>query len=91
MAQSVTAARHPTRHENAAPPKTLPLSPDRAFVIQLREGAEVEERIAGRVEHVQSARATRFETLEQLLAFIKLVLGDLKNKSTEQAKRGNEE
>lgn len=44
-------------------------------MVQLRESADVEHgRCAGRVEHVTSGQATRFQTLEELLAFIAGVL-----------------
>ena len=46
------------------------LSADRAFVVQFRAGSET----AGRVEHVTSSRATHFESLEELLAFVKHAL-----------------
>ncbi|MGH7961892.1 MAG: hypothetical protein ACRERD_08715 [Candidatus Binatia bacterium] len=58
------------------------LSPQRAFVIQLREESEVGGRFGGRVEHVTSARSARFQSVEELLAFIAQVLGDMK-KATE--------
>ncbi len=47
------------------------LSPHRAFVIQLREQADVEQgRWIGRVEHVTSGRATHFQSLEELVGFV---------------------
>jgi hypothetical protein len=46
------------------------LSADRAFVVQFRAGSET----AGRVEHVTSSSATHFESLEELLAFVKRAL-----------------
>jgi hypothetical protein len=53
-----------------------PLSPHRAFVVQLREQADVEQgRWAGRVEHVTWGRATHFQSLGELLAFVVRVLG----------------
>jgi hypothetical protein len=70
--------------KDAAEPRQLPLSPSRAFVIQLREGSEVGEHFAGRAEHVQSAHAVQFQSLEGLLTFIEQILGDLKKKSLEQ-------
>src|SRR5947207_4354711 len=52
-----------------------PLSPHRAFVVQFRVETEVEQgRFVGRVEHVVSGQATRFHSLEELLAFIQRVL-----------------
>jgi hypothetical protein len=60
---------------NEPPPDESPLSPYRAFVVQLRANADVERgKWAGRVEHVTSGQATRFQSLEQLLAFVTRVL-----------------
>ena len=57
------------------PPDESPLSPHRAFVVQLREQADIAQgRWAGRVEHVTSGRATHFQSLEELVAFIGGVL-----------------
>jgi hypothetical protein len=54
-------------------PAHLPVT--RAFVVQLRADAAVEQgHLAGRVEHVVSGQATDFEALETLLAFIARVL-----------------
>jgi hypothetical protein len=54
------------------------LSPHRAFVVQLREQADVEQgRGAGRVEHVTSGRATLFQSLEEMVTFITAVLASL--------------
>jgi hypothetical protein len=51
------------------------LSVTRAFVVQLRADAAVEQgALAGRVEHVVSGQATDFEALETLLAFMARVL-----------------
>jgi hypothetical protein len=60
-------------------PKSLdvgaPLSPHRAFVIQLHDGgAPRRDRWTGRVEHVVSGRAALFGSLDELLAFIEQVL-----------------
>jgi hypothetical protein len=60
-------------------PKSLdvgaPLSPHRAFVIQLHDsGAARRDRWTGRVEHVVSGRAALFGSLDELLAFIEQVL-----------------
>jgi hypothetical protein len=53
-------------------PKNKPSLPsDRAFVVQLRWDAAVEqEDFRGRVEHLVSMQATHFESVEELLAFI---------------------
>jgi len=57
----------------SAPPS--PLSPHRAFVVQLRTETDVAAGyLIGRVEHVVSGQATTFDTLEALLAFIARVL-----------------
>jgi hypothetical protein len=52
-----------------------PLSVTRAFVVQFRADAAVEQgHLTGRVEHVVSGQATDFQSLETLLAFIARVL-----------------
>ena len=52
-----------------------PLSVTRAFVVQFRADAVVEQgHLTGRVEHVVSGQATDFQSLETLLAFIARVL-----------------
>ena len=56
---------------NNPPADQSPLSPHRAFVVQLRERANVEAgQWFGRVEHVTSGQATHFQSLEELLAFV---------------------
>jgi hypothetical protein len=56
-------------------PDQSSLSPHRAFVVQLREQVEVEHgQWAGRVEHVTSGRASHFQSIEELLAFMTSVL-----------------
>jgi hypothetical protein len=53
------------------PERRSALLPERAFVIQFGERTDVVEgRLEGRVEHVLSSRATRFESLDGLIAFI---------------------
>jgi hypothetical protein len=60
---------------NKPPADESPLSPYRAFVVQLREQADVEHgQWAGRVEHVTSGQTSHFQSLEELLAFITRVL-----------------
>jgi hypothetical protein len=55
------------------------LSPHRAFVVQFRAEADVEQgRCTGRVEHVVSGQATRFASLEELLAFMVRVLAAIR-------------
>jgi hypothetical protein len=54
------------------------LSPHRAFVVQLREQADVEQGLwLGRIEHVTSGRAMRFQSLEEMVTFITAVLASL--------------
>jgi hypothetical protein len=56
---------------NKPPADESPLLPHRAFVVQLREHADVERgQWTGRVEHVTSGQAAHFQSLEELLAFI---------------------
>ncbi len=51
-----------------------------AFVIQIQPDARLDDgQIKGRVEHVASTRATRFHSLDELLAFITAVLKDVRN------------
>lgn len=53
-----------------------PLSPHRAFVVQLRENTDVVRgEWVGRIEHVTSGQAAHFQSLDELLAFIARVLG----------------
>jgi hypothetical protein len=60
---------------NKPPPDESPLLPHRAFVVQLREHADVARgQWTGRVEHVASGQAAHFQSLEELLAFIARVL-----------------
>jgi hypothetical protein len=55
--------------------KPASLSVTRAFVVQFRADAAVEQgHLTGRVEHVVSGQATDFQSLETLLAFIARVL-----------------
>jgi hypothetical protein len=57
------------------PSDQSPLSPHRAFVIQLTEDMDAEHgRWAGRAEHVTSGQATRFQSLDELLAFVSRVV-----------------
>jgi hypothetical protein len=55
-----------------------PLPVQRGFVVQLHAAADVAQgQWMGRVEHVVSGRATHFQTLDELLAFIARVLASL--------------
>jgi hypothetical protein len=63
-------------------PAHLPVT--RAFVVQFRADTAVEQGLlAGRVEHVVSGRATAFQSLETLLAFIGRVLRAERERSAE--------
>ena len=54
----------------------VPLPPDRAFVIQLRApAASGGELFVGRAEHIASGAAVRFGSVEDLVAFVRTVLG----------------
>jgi hypothetical protein len=50
-----------------------------AFVVQFREGTDVEAgRLDGKVEHIASYRATRFHSVDELMAFIAQVLTEIR-------------
>ena len=52
-----------------------------AFVIQIRPETNFEVgRFEGRVEHVATYEATRFYSLEEMLAFIARVLAEVRDK-----------
>jgi hypothetical protein len=54
-----------------------PLSPHRAFVVQFREPAGPQPgQFTGRVEHVTSGHATRFQSLDEFLAFLERMTTD---------------
>ena len=61
-------------------PKDKPTLPtNRAFVVQLRGDAAVEQGdFRGRVEHFTSGEATHFKSVEELTAFIARVIATLK-------------
>ena len=51
------------------------LQPEYAFVVQFRGGpAQGERRLQGRVEHVVSGEALRFDSTAELIAFLTRVL-----------------
>ena len=53
-------------------------APAQAFVVQFgRETALDTGRMAGRVEHVVSGRVARFQSLDELLAFMTTVLREV--------------
>ena len=70
-------------------PKGRRLPANHAFVVQLSgEAVGTHDSFCGRVEHVVSGRATHFETLEELSAFIQRVLARLRE--ADKAGEGNE-
>jgi hypothetical protein len=57
------------------PTPPTPLSPQWAFVVQLREGtALTPQGVQGRVEHIVTGQRTDFGSLGELLAFMAQVL-----------------
>jgi len=58
--------------------RSPPLAPEYAFVVQFaRETAMDAGRLVGRVEHVVSRQATRFTSLDELVAFMLAVLREV--------------
>ena len=56
------------------------LRPEHAFVVQFGPATQVDAgRVEGRVEHLVSRQATRFQSLEALLAFISRVLREVRD------------
>lgn len=59
-----------SKHQVSLPAK-------RAFVVQVRADAKVEKgEWEGRIEHIVSYRATRFQSLDELLAFMVKILSE---------------
>jgi hypothetical protein len=57
-----------------------PLRPEHAFVVQFGPGTQMDAgQVEGRVEHLVSRQATRFQSLEALLAFITRVLREVRD------------
>ena len=55
-----------------------PFAPEQAFVVQFGRETDVEAgRLVGRVEHVVSRKAARFESLDALVAFMTAVLREV--------------
>jgi hypothetical protein len=65
-------------------PQSQPSLPaNRAFVVQFRpQPNEALQQYAGRAEHLVSGQVTRFQSLEELLAFMVRVLTDVQDEST---------
>ena len=56
------------------------LRPEHAFVVQFGPATQVEAgQVEGRVEHLVSRQATRFQSLEALLGFISRVLREVRD------------
>jgi hypothetical protein len=56
------------------------LRPEHAFVVQFGPATRVDAgQVEGRVEHLVSRQATRFQSLEALLAFISRVLREVRD------------
>jgi hypothetical protein len=56
------------------------LRPEYAFVVQFSSATQVDAaQVEGRVEHLVSRHATRFQSLEELLAFISRVLREVRD------------
>ena len=54
-----------------------------AFVIQFRESTDIEAgRVEGKVEHIASFRAARFQSLDELLAFVAHILAECKDRDS---------
>jgi hypothetical protein len=63
------------RREAPVADDQLALSPELAFVVQFRAATGQERDVfAGRVEHVRSGEAARFESRDEFLAWIKRLL-----------------
>jgi hypothetical protein len=55
------------------------LRPEHAFVVQFGPATQVDAgQVEGRVEHLVSRQAARFQSLEALLAFISRVLREVR-------------
>ena len=51
-----------------------------AFVIQFRESTDIEAgRVEGKIEHISSYQSARFQSAEELLAFVARVLATIRN------------
>jgi hypothetical protein len=61
--------------QRPSPAAVAPLPADRAFVVQLRAPSHSSgDLFTGRVEHIASGSAMRFDSAEDLIAFITKVL-----------------
>jgi hypothetical protein len=70
------------RKEEIVKPDPSPKSLNRVFVVQFCDLTESESaRFGGRAEHVMSGQDTCFETPEELVAFFRRVMSQLKPRS----------
>jgi hypothetical protein len=61
------------------PPPEAPLSPQWAFVVQLREGTALTlERMQGRIEHIVSGQACTFRSFAEARTFMERVLAAMR-------------
>ncbi|HVO25173.1 MAG TPA: hypothetical protein VMW56_16250 [Candidatus Margulisiibacteriota bacterium] len=68
---------HPGVNDRSTESELPELPPERAFVVEFRRGharALEEGPLSGRVEHVVSGKAARFESAGELLDFVRNVL-----------------
>ena len=73
----------------ATPAEEGPLSPACAFVVQFREHtAGARPRFTGRVEHIMTGHAARFESPDELQTFFAAVLSGRQTKRSEEGNRG---
>jgi hypothetical protein len=61
--------------QNGAPSPVL--QPEGAFVVQFAVGAGGRTAMSGRVEHVVSGHAARFQSVDELLRFVEHMLSKL--------------
>ena len=51
-----------------------------AFVIQFRETTDIAAgRVEGKIEHISSYQSARFQSVEELIAFVARVLATIRN------------
>ena len=88
LAYSSDMAQHRTQEKGIPPhtqtgstPLLAPLTPQWAFVVQLRQGTSLSpESVQGRIEHIVSGQANTFSSLEELRAFMARVLTEAEEK-----------
>jgi len=76
--------RQLVKSQHRACPEEPLLSPERAFVLQFHPEIDVGQgRLVGRVEHVVSAQAIHFDSLDTLLTFLGRVLTEIRTAPSE--------